>query len=41
VVSAYILNGRLPEIARPFSPERFAAADNRLPRLAAVGGEAR
>lgn len=24
VVSAYILSGRLPEIARPFSPERFA-----------------
>ena len=24
VVSAYILGGRLPEIARPFSPERFA-----------------
>jgi len=26
LVSAYILSGRLPEIARPFSPERFAAA---------------
>jgi glycine oxidase len=25
VMSAYILTGRLPEIARPFSPERFAA----------------
>jgi glycine oxidase len=25
VVSAYILSGRLPEIARAFSPERFAA----------------
>jgi glycine oxidase len=24
VVSAYILTGTLPEIARPFSPERFA-----------------
>jgi glycine oxidase len=41
VVSAYILSGRLPEIAGPFSPERFAAADNRRPRLAAVGGEPR
>jgi glycine oxidase len=41
VVSAYILSGRLPEIALPFSPERFARADNRGPRLAAVGGEAR
>ncbi len=26
VVGAYILTGSLPEIARPFSPERFAAA---------------
>lgn len=26
VVSDYILTGRLPEIARPFSPERFAKA---------------
>ena len=25
VVSSYILTGRLPELARPFSPERFAA----------------
>jgi glycine oxidase len=25
-VSAYILTGRLPEMARPFSPERFAAS---------------
>jgi glycine oxidase len=25
VVSDYILSGRLPEMARPFSPERFAA----------------
>ena len=41
VVSAYILSGRLPEIAGPFSPERFAAADNRRPRLATVGGEPR
>jgi hypothetical protein len=24
VVSTYILTGTLPEIARPFSPERFA-----------------
>jgi glycine oxidase len=40
VVSAYILSGRLPEIALPFSPERFARADNRGSRLA-VGGEAR
>lgn len=27
LVSAYILSGRLPEIARPFSPERFWAAE--------------
>ena len=26
VVSAFVLTGRLPETARPFSPERFAAA---------------
>jgi glycine oxidase len=26
VVSAYLLTGRLPESARPFSPQRFAAA---------------
>ncbi len=30
VVSAYILSGILPEIARPFSPERFAAGDARV-----------
>jgi glycine oxidase len=29
IVSTYILTGKLPEIARPFSPERFAA-DARL-----------
>ena len=27
VVSAYILTGQLPDIARPFLPERFAAGD--------------
>ena len=32
-VSAYLLTGRLPESARPFTPERFAAA--------AAAGEAR
>jgi hypothetical protein len=26
VVSSYILSGRLPEIALPFSPERFAVS---------------
>lgn len=36
VVSDYILRERLPEIALPFSPERFAAADNPRPRLTAV-----
>jgi glycine oxidase len=30
VVSTYILTGTLPEIARPFSPERFAAGDRRV-----------
>jgi len=40
VVSAYILSERLPEIARPFSPERFAGADPIRPRLAVVGGKA-
>src|SRR5947207_1886636 len=39
VVSAYILSDRLPEIALPFSPERFVAADNARPRLAVVGGD--
>jgi glycine oxidase len=29
VVSTYILTGTLPEIARPFSPERFAAGEAR------------
>ena len=29
VVSTYILSGMLPEIARPFSPERFAAGEAR------------
>ena len=29
VVSTYILTGTLPGIARPFSPERFAAGDAR------------
>lgn len=36
VVSAYILSGRLPEIARPFSPERFAAGKPRVARRASV-----
>jgi glycine oxidase len=40
VVSAYILSDRLPEIARPFSPERFAAAARGRP-VAAVAAEAR
>jgi glycine oxidase len=31
VVSQYILTERLPDIARPFSPERFAAGHNRPP----------
>ncbi len=26
LASAYILSGRLPELAEPFSPERFMAA---------------
>lgn len=34
VVSAYILSGRLPEMARPFSPERFAAKPARVERAA-------
>jgi glycine oxidase len=29
LVSAYILGGRLPELARPFSPERFSAGARR------------
>src|SRR4029079_16801255 len=29
VVSAYILTGRLPDIARPLSPERFVASASR------------
>jgi glycine oxidase len=33
VVSAYILSGMLPEIARPFSPERFAGG---VPQVAAA-----
>jgi glycine oxidase len=40
VVSTYILTERLPEIARPFSPERFAASEHARPRLAVVGGKA-
>ena len=40
IVSAYILSERLPEIARPFSPERFAGTDPIRPRLAIVGGKA-
>jgi glycine oxidase len=39
VISAYILTGRLPEIARPMSPERFVAADTGR-RRAAAGAEA-
>jgi glycine oxidase len=34
VVSVYILDGRLPESARPFSPERFAAKPVQRERLA-------
>ncbi len=34
-VSAYILSGRLPEVARPFSPERFAAGSAPAGRVAA------
>ncbi|MBV8494655.1 MAG: glycine oxidase ThiO [Alphaproteobacteria bacterium] len=37
VVSTYILSERLPEIAVPFSPERFTLAEKARPRLAAVG----
>ena len=40
VVSTYILTGRLPEIARPMSPERFAVAET-PGRRAAAGAEAR
>jgi glycine oxidase len=40
VISAYILTGRLPEIARPMSPERFAVAETGA-RRAAAGAEAR
>jgi glycine oxidase len=40
VISAYILTGRLPEFARPMSPERFAAAETGR-RRAAAGAEAR
>ncbi len=36
VISAYILTGMLPEIARPFSPERFAADDARIGRSASA-----
>jgi glycine oxidase len=32
VVSSYILSGRMPDSARPFSPERFAAAPARRGR---------
>ena len=39
VVSAYILTERLPEIARPFSPERFATTERARPKLAVVGGK--
>src|SRR5207248_10646381 len=35
VISAYILTGQLPEIARPFSPERFARGTVRPPPAAA------
>lgn len=38
VLSTYILTGRLPEIARPFSPERFAVGDVRAPRPASAAG---
>ena len=34
VISAYILSGVLPEIARPFSPERFAAGEARAAQRA-------
>jgi glycine oxidase len=39
VISAYILSGRLPEIALPFSPERFAAGETTRARdkISAVG----
>jgi glycine oxidase len=40
VVSDYIIKERLPAIAAPFSPERFAAAKPTQARVA-VGGEAR
>jgi len=36
VVSTYILGGRLPEIARPFSPERFAPASARAAHQAST-----
>jgi len=36
-VSTYILRGRLPDIARPFSPERFAA-EPAPARLAGIAG---
>jgi glycine oxidase len=36
VVSQYILTERLPDIARPFSPERFAISPNRPPSHAAL-----
>jgi glycine oxidase len=35
VVSAYILSGRLPEMALPFDPQRFAPA-HPLPRVEAA-----
>ncbi len=37
-VSAYILTGTLPEIARPFSPERFAAGEAPVRRAARFAG---
>jgi len=36
LVSQYILTERLPDIARPFSPERFATSHNRPPSHAAL-----
>ena len=38
VISAYILNGVLPEIARPFSPERFVAGQAREARRVSAAG---
>jgi hypothetical protein len=40
VVSTYILTDKLPEIARPFSPERFApgGSDAGDPRVAHPAG---